>query len=1098
MELIDTRPSSKRGPRPSLPALFLAALFLTLPLSAAPRPASPGLRAWSLDLPGAPAAVVPSDVDGDGRTDLVVAVAYSQWDQIEITESTTMDDIEGLVEVMTIVPSLLDRREVRVYLAKPDGSYAQSGPALPLPLSVLSLEAGPPGTPVLALTDVGASVLRLDASGAPRLEPLISDPPVFAGTGNFLAGLGLVRDLSGDGVADLLLPSRNGLAVYLGGPGGISARATSRFPVPGESFRSRGQLEHRYPLPSVQDVNGDGLPDLVFRDPVKRWSLVRVARNAGNGKFSGAVEVDLEGDNKPQTAKDVQPVWFGDLDGDGIGEVVSEQSLDKEDASIRQSMKQVREPKNRLSFRRVGKGLKRVNEAYRTVDVTGHAFAPNEGGGDGGGDMEVSVNLPGGFQDLNGDGRQDLVTITTDLSIPKLMGTVATKRLTLGLDFHVWCQDKAGDLKRVPGLDLSGQFRLNFNDLRVSQLSLFSGDFDGDGRSDFVQLGRGKTVTIHRGRPDCSFPKAPDLSVALKAEPLDMSLVQIRDLNGDKRSDLMVLQPRGAAEPGMVAPVRVDLYLSGGPHLLSSSPISQPPAPGRGGTPAEDLAEPEADVPSAVPAVQKESTSAFRPVPASFVTTARLGPSSPGGREGDARGGQGVRSPGYDILATPLPGKLLRWAPARDPQGRPGFAMLVGSGEDLKARSLWFVDPVRKTQQRLADVHEEVNAVAAFDLDGDGAATPVASMPGVLFAPGGGGARRVLESADVDLLSVDGLSSAWPAGLPWLPTARAGHLQLLTAGPGGLGRGDGFDIPLKAERTRWGLRLTSPAVTLLGRGGDPLLAVGPETHGRRRLRTLMLAPGSGEPVESWSLLPGDERLLEEQYLRINGRPALVVGTIEKIGIFVKKRLRVFYLDRDRSRRGTAPVLAVDTDCALWNPLTTFTADADGDGQDDLVLIHPEGMDGGELVISVFRNLGEGKFESRPRRTKLALTAREWDFGHDLSGDGAPDLLVLADGKLHLHPGEREGRPVASKAAWSVVVGKSRKEKDEDEDEDEGPGRNDPDEADFALATNRSLDVVDLDGDGIQEIAVRGEGGKNQSVLYVLVKPAAATPGAGTR
>ncbi|HSK74965.1 MAG TPA: VCBS repeat-containing protein [Thermoanaerobaculia bacterium] len=1093
MSLRDVIFLRKRGPRPSLPALFLAVLplLLTFPASAAPRPASPGLKAWSLDLPGAPAAVVPSDVDGDGRTDLVVAVAYNQWDQIEITESTTMDDIEGLVEVMTIVPSLLDRREVRVYLARPDGSYAQSGPALPLPLSVLSLEAGPPGTPVLALTDEGVSALRLDASGAPRLEPLIADPPVFAGTGNFLAGLELVRDLSGDGVADLLLPGRNGLAVYLGGPGGISARAASRFRVPGEVFRSRGELEHRYPLPAVQDVNGDGLPDLVFRDPVKRWSLVRVARNAGNGKFSQAVEVDLEGDARPQTAKDVQPVHFGDLDGDGIGEVVSQESLDKEDVSIRQSMKQVREPKYRLSFRRVGKGLKRVNEAYRTVDVTGHAFSRDDSGGDG--DMEVSVNLPGGFQDLNGDGLQDLVTITMDLSIPKIMGSMATKRLTLGLDFHVWCQDKAGDLRRVSGLDLSGKFRLNFNDLRVSQLSLFSGDFDGDGRSDFVQLGRGKTVTIHRGRPDCSFPKTPDLTVALKAEPLDMSLVQIRDLNGDKRSDLMVLQPRGAAEPGMAPPVRLDLYLSDGPHLLSSSPISQPPAPGRGGTPAEDLAESEADSTPTVPAVQRDSHSMPRPVPASLATTARTGPSSPGGgRSGDGRGGQEVRSQragGYDILASPLPGKLLRWAPARDRAGRPGFAMLVASGEDLKARSLWFVDPVKKTLQRLADLHGEVNAVAAFDLDGDGTATPVASMPGVLFAPGsGGGAQRVLEDSDVDLLSVDGLSSVWPAGLPWLPTAVAGHLQLLTPGPGGaLGRGDGFDLPLKAERPRWGLRLTSPAVTLLGRGGDPVLAVGPEAHGRRRLRSLVLAPGGGEPVESWSLLPGEERLVDQRYLRINGRPALAVGTIEKIGIFVKKRLRLFFVERDRSRRGTAPVLAAETDCALWNPLTTFAADADGDGQDDLVLVHPEGMNGGELLIAVYRNLGNGKFESRPRKIKLPLTARDWDFGSDLSGDGVPDLLVLADGKLHLYPGERDGRPVASRAAWSVAVGKSRKDKEKEKDEDDTPGRRDDNEADFALATSRSLDVVDLDGDGIQEIAVRAEGEKNRSVLYVLRK-----------
>jgi hypothetical protein len=1076
------------GPRPSLPALFLAALplLLTFPASAA-RPASPDLRAWSLDLPGAPAAVIPSDVDGDGRTDLVVAVAYNQWNQIEITESTTMDDIEGLVEVMTIVPSLVDRREVRVYLARPDGSYAQSGPALPLPLSVLSLEAGPPGTPLLALTDEGVSVLRLDASGALRLDPLIADPPVFAGTGNFLAGLGLVSDLSGDGVPDLLLPAKSGLAVHLGGPGGISPRATSLVRVPGEVFRSTGELEHRYPLPTIQDVNGDGLPDLVFRDPVKRWSLVRVVRNAGNGKFSQAVEVDLEEDGKPQNAKGgLRPVWFGDLDGDGIGEVVSEESLDKKDTSIRQSMKQVREPKNRLSFRRVGRGLKRVNEPYRTVDVTGHAFGGDDAGD--GGDMEVRAELPGGFQDLNGDGRQDLVTVTTDLTIPKIMGSVATKRLTLGLDFHVWCQDQTGNLRRVSGLDLSGKFRLNFNDLRVSQLSLFSGDFDGDGRSDFVQLGRGKAVTIHRGRGDCSFPKEPDLSVTLKEEPLDLSLIQIRDLNGDKRSDLMVLHPRGASEAGMAAPVRLDLYLSTSGEVRVSgassplpaltpgpSPTTPPPSLGEGRTAESSELPPLPGRGDGVVGEEgrggegrggRDSIPTIKPMLARMAATASLAVRS-------------QRAGNFEVLSATLPGVLFRGTPARDLQGRPGFAMLVAAGEKWKAKSLWFFNPASKTLERMADgLHEEVRALAAFDLDGDGAATPLAGMPGVLFAPGGGGLRRVLEEPDIDLSSVGGLSSAWPAGLPWLPMAQAGHLQLLTAGPGGLARGDGFALPLKVERPRWGIRLTSPAVTLLGSGGAPVLVVGPETHGKRRLRSLVLAPGGGEPVESWSLLPGEERLLDHQYLRFDGRPALVVGTIEKIGIFVKKRFRLFYLDRDRSRRGTAPALAVETDCNLWNPLEAFATDMDGDGLADLALVHPEGMGGGDLLISVYKSLGNGKFESRPRKTKLKLTADAWSFGSDLTGDAVPDLLALADGTLHLYPGEREGRPVASRAAWSMAVGKSRKENKE-------YGTLKESEANVVASTFHALDLVDLDGDGIEEIVVRGNGGNQQSVLYVL-------------
>lgn len=533
--------------------LSALALFLALPALAAGRLE---LRQLSLQLPGAPATVVAADVNGDGRQDLVVVVAFNQWGQIETSELATMDDIQGLVEVMTIVPALMDRREVRVFLARPDGGYETPGRSLPLPLSVLTLEAGPPGTPVVALTDEGVSALRLDAAGGLTLEPLIADPPVIAGTGNFVADLGLLRDLNGDGIVDLLLPARDGLAVYLGREEGkgLARRPASRFPVPGEAYRSFNDLEHRYPLPVVQDVTGDGRPDLLFRDPVKRWRSVRVLRNAGQGRFQPAADVSL-GSGDP---KEPGPVFVGDLDGDRKAEVALRQSLDREEgASIRQEMKQVREPKNRLSLRRLGPDLAVAKEPYRSFDFTGYAFIADE-------PEEGEITLPGGFQDLNGDGRLDLVTVTVDLTLTKLMGSLATKRLTLGLDFHVWCQQPDGGFRPVVGLDLAGKFRLNFNDLRVSQLSLFSGDFDGDGRADFAQLGRGRAVTIHRGRADCSFPKAPDLTVNLREEPRDISLVHIRDLDGDGRSDLMVLDPQPPAEPGLAPPVRLDLSLSGG------------------------------------------------------------------------------------------------------------------------------------------------------------------------------------------------------------------------------------------------------------------------------------------------------------------------------------------------------------------------------------------------------------------------------------------------------------------------------------------------------------------------------------------------------
>jgi hypothetical protein len=1082
--------------------LFLAVLLLVPAALPGARPSALGLRPLSLDLPGAPAAVVPADVDGDGRTDLVVAVAFNQWSQIEITESTTMDDIEGLVEVLTIVPSLLDRREARVYLAQPDGTYHLAG-AVPLPLSVLSLEAGPPGTPVVALTDEGVSVLRVDASGAPRLEPFLQDPPVLAGTGNFLADLGLVRDLSGDGVPDLLLPAQDGLAVYLGGPGGLSRAAVARFPVPGESWRSTGELERRYPLPTIQDVTGDGRPDLVFRDPVKRWGVVRVRRNNGGGKFLPPIEMALGGDDK----KGPSPVFFGDLDGDGVGEVVTRQSFEKEDAGLRESMKEVREPKSRLDFRRVGKGLQRVLDPYRSLEITGHAF--EGGGGPEGSDRSVSVeaDFPGGFQDLNGDGRMDLVTVTMDLSMAKIMGSLATKRLTIGLDFHVWCQQGDGGFRGVPGLDLSGKFRVNFNDLRVSQLSLFSGDFNGDGRGDFVQLGRGKTVTIHTGRSDCGFPKAPDLTVQLREEPRDLSLVKIRDLDGDKRTDLMVLSPRGAAEPGMAPPVRLDLYLSGGaaraasakssPAQALTSPalLSHPPAlpPGEEGDNKDNFK---------APFLQERGWDEVGGGALSRGKGERMGEGrgegsragapgialasyrQAGGWEGDGRGGQGVRSQRtgpVETLTATLPGTLLRAAPARDLQGRPGVAVLVSAGKE-KPKSLWFFDPERRTLERMAGgLHEEVNSLAAVDLDGDGTATPVAGMPGAAFAPvGGGGVREVLAEPRVDLRSVAGhsLGSGWPQGLAFVPAARAGLVELLAPGADGrLARRASFPLPLKAERPRWGLRLTSPPVSLIPGGTGPLLAAGPEAHGRRRLKSLIFDPAGGEPVESWSLLPGEERLVDKRYLRIDGKPVLAVGTIEKIGIFVKKRFRLFWLERDRSRRGAAPALAVETDCPLWHDLEPFAADADGDGHKDLVLVHPEGMQGKELVMALYRNLGNGRFEARPRRTKLEVPARDWHWGTDFSGDGIPDLLVLAGDRLHLYPGAREGRPVASRPDWSLPLGGKKKTGEDKEDREDGENAE--------PGSPRSLDLADVTGDGLEEVLVRVEGEGESSALVVL-------------
>lgn len=540
-------------------SLLVLSLLLALPASA--RREKLALRAESLELPGAPSAVVAADVDGDGLRDLAVVLAFTRWGEIGIEESVEMDDVEGLVEVLTVIPALVDRRELRVFLGRPGGGFDPAARSLAIEPSVLSLEAGPPGAPVVALTDEGLSALRL-RDGNLAFEPLIEEQPVLAGTGTFLPNLGLVKDLDGDGRTDVLLPTADGASVYLSGPEGLRSASRLRFPLDDLQGRSRRTLSRFHPLPEIRDVDGDKLPDLVLRHAGGGWTGFRVLRNRGGGRFAEAVAPLGE----HQESKPDAPVvtFFGDLDGDGRAEYVTQEERGPgEDAGMRKEMQHAKRPKFLFRVHRSRPDLGMESKPFQQFEAEGYAFDTG-GGGDGDGEVGVNMAMPGGFQDLNGDGRMDLIALTLDFSMLQAVKVLTVQRIGIGIDFHVQCQGPGGKLVPVKGLDLSGKFNLNLNNLQIGQISQFAGDFDGDGRADFTQMGRGKTVTIHRGRADCSYPAQPDLALELREAPRNLALVQVRDLDGDELTDLLVIQPQAVKEANVTPPVRLDLYLSRG------------------------------------------------------------------------------------------------------------------------------------------------------------------------------------------------------------------------------------------------------------------------------------------------------------------------------------------------------------------------------------------------------------------------------------------------------------------------------------------------------------------------------------------------------
>lgn len=536
-----------------------ALLLLVGSVSAAAATKPLALRRVPLDLPGIPAAVVPADLDRDGRPDLLVVVAYTEIQEIGF------DRIEGMVQIATVIPAVFDRREIRAYLQDAGGGYRQAGDPLPLDPSVLAIEAGPPGLAAIALTDDGVSEVRLSPGPGPALAlvPIIEDRPVLAGTASFLPDLGLVRDLDGDGIADLLLPALDGPAVYLGTGSGLSPAPASRLSLPGDRRGSNGRLWRNYPLPKIADLNGDRLPDLLVR-PSGGAGARHVLRGEGGGRFAPLRpaplypcdgRTDLREAGAPSGRTGLPNLGYvGDLDGDGRAEAVAiEEKELPDDAGMRQELKQAKNPQEMLRVHRLRDDLSIEPAAAFEFEARGHPL-----------DVDLPNLLLEPFQDLDGDGRKDLITFSLDFSLLQIVRVLTTKKVSIGLEFHVWNQTSDGKFVEVPGLDLTETLKLDLDDLKIGQFAEFAGDFDGDGRKEFVHLGRGKGVTLHRGQPGCRYSPKPDLTIDLEEPIEDLALVRIRDLDGDGRSDLMITRPLPAGGPGDPAPARLDLYLTGG------------------------------------------------------------------------------------------------------------------------------------------------------------------------------------------------------------------------------------------------------------------------------------------------------------------------------------------------------------------------------------------------------------------------------------------------------------------------------------------------------------------------------------------------------
>lgn len=452
--------------------------------------------------------------------------------------------------------------------------------------------------------------------------------------------------------------------------------------------------------------------------------------------------------------------------------------------------------------------------------------------------------------------------------------------------------------------------------------------------------------------------------------------------------------------------------------------------------------------------------------------------------DAEAAPAEGTASDGTATAETPAPPRLLRFDPVRAAAGDPAAA--------LAEPTAW--------------LPAETEILALVDLDGDGAAELVAGEPGRIWSLGDPAAPQpplpVLTGPAVDLAAVRGLIV--PA-LPRFPTTAVGRLRWYGPGAGsGLALAGSAALPVQTQRRAHGLELTSPPPSLLpASGGEPpRWAVGPEAHGDRRLRSLLIDPLAGDEDRSdedrrdgyWSMLPGPESVHWSRYLRLDGEPVLAVLThaSDRLGIFDQKRLRLFRLAADRTRAGADPVLAIETTSHRWQPARVVIADLDGDGHDDVSVAQVKGLDGKAILVASYRGLGGGRFARKPGKVRLGDAAFYWRWigdppdPADLDGDRLPDLITLVHGKVLVYTsgGRRAGQALAERPRWEIAP----RPEPESEDEAEEPEENASPEEEEAIEIEieggeMSVDLylprrdgvpaaLDLDGDGRAELIFR--------------------------
>ena len=340
-----------------------------------------------------PVEILNLDLDRDGVRDLTVVVGSTTWGETAFEEETRLD--EGtLVDVLTVVPTLLDRRELlwfrgraeggfetapRADRASFDGSWSRGrterrarsspGPTKESPKSCSSGGRAVGGESLTVAPEPAAGEPRPSSSSC-RESPRCRCSPAVARS--FRAS-GSTRDIDGDGEVDLLLPVERGLEVYRGSADGIATAPAVLLETPADflapatrkdrprserkdedepevrTVLARSRRARDVFLPELVDLDGDRrLGPPLSRSVVRRLGSTRPAESR---RMAFGTPFDPLGDSELEDGREV--VWVGQLDGTAGAELVTSEEIQNEKDSMRAELAEAKRPRARLRVHRL-------------------------------------------------------------------------------------------------------------------------------------------------------------------------------------------------------------------------------------------------------------------------------------------------------------------------------------------------------------------------------------------------------------------------------------------------------------------------------------------------------------------------------------------------------------------------------------------------------------------------------------------------------------------------------------------------------------------------------------------------------------------------